>query len=39
MKRHCKRFIALELAKNITDDDSKRTSAVDADIIRKNMVQ
>ena len=34
----CKRLIPLELAKNITEDDSKRKTAVDPDIIRKSTV-
>ena len=38
LKRDCKRLIPLEFAKNITKDDSKRTAAVNADIIRKSMV-
>ena len=38
LKRDCKRLIPLELAKNITEDDSKGTAAVNADIIRKSMV-
>ena len=38
LKRDSKRLIPLGLAKNITEDDSKRTVAVNADIIRKSMV-
>ena len=38
LKRNCKRLIPLELAKNFAEDDSKRTAAVNADIIRKSMV-
>ena len=38
LKRDCKRLIPLELTKNITEDDSKSTAAVSADIIRKSMV-
>ena len=38
LKRDCKHLIPLELAKNITADDSKRTAAINADIIRKSMV-
>ena len=38
LKRDCKRLIPLEVAKNITEDNSKRTAAVNADIIRKSMV-
>ena len=34
LKRDCKRLIPLELAENITEDDSKRTAAVNAGIIR-----
>ena len=33
LKRDYKRLIPLEFAKNITEDDSKRTAAVDADIV------
>ena len=39
LKRDCKRLIHLELAKNITEDDSKHTAAINADIIRKSMVK
>ena len=38
LKRDCKRLIPLELAKNITEDDSKRTATVSGEIIRKSMV-
>ena len=38
LKRNCKHLNPLELAKNIAEDDSKRTAAVNADIIRKSMV-
>ena len=38
LNRDCKRLIPLELAKNITEDDSKRAAVVNADIIRKSIV-
>ena len=39
LKRDCKCLIPLELAQSITEDDSKSTAAVNADIIRNRMVQ
>ena len=38
LKRDCKRLIPLELTKNIKEDDSKSTAAVNVDIIQKSMV-
>ena len=38
LKQNCKCSIPLELAKNITEDDSKLTAVADADITQKSMV-